>query len=275
MKKISILSATILALILIFSSGCEDEKSGANGRLVIKITDAPFPFELISEANVTITKIEARIADKGDEHPYVVLSTDTMSFNLMDLRNGITAELAEIEIESGTYDLIRLYTGDASIVTSEGEVFDMKVPSGPQTGIKLFIEPALRIDGGLTEELILDFDLSRSFVLKGNAYTPAGIKGFNFKPVIRVINSSTTGRVEGMVKDTASVVVGNASVWVENDTVVATTFSDTTGYYNIIGIPTGMYTIFCTKENYDTVYQDLVIIEANRTTKNFVLTPKQ
>lgn len=272
MKKIRLLASFILIGILMLAWGCE-ESTSKNGRLVLKITDAPFPMELISEANVTITKIEARKADSGDEHPFVVLSTDTVTINLMELRNGITAELADIELESGTYDLIRLYTGDASIVTITGEVYDMKVPSGPQTGIKLFIKPALRIEGGITEEMVLDFDLAKSFVLKGNAYTPAGIKGFNFKPVIRVINSSTTGRVEGMVRDTASVVVGNASVWVENDTVVATTYSDTTGYYNIIGIPTGMYKIYCTKQDYDTVSLDLVIIEANRTTKNFTITP--
>lgn len=272
MKALRFVLPIAVFLIIIFAGGCE--KSTSSGRLILKITDAPFPIDIISEANVTITRIEARKKDSNDDSQFVLISNDTLGFNLVDLMNGVTGELADIEIDAGTYDLIRLYTGDASVVLNSGEVFDLKIPSGPQTGIKLFIRPALRIEGGLTEELILDFDLSKSFVMKGNAFTPAGIKGFNFKPVVRVINSSTTGRVEGEVVDTLSNPVKNASVWIEKDTVFASTFSDTTGYYNIIGIPSGMYRIFCTAQDFDTVFSDLVIIEGNRTTRNFKLTPR-
>jgi len=61
---------------------------------------------------------------------------------------------------------------------------------------------------------------------------------------------------------------------VEQDSVIASAFSDVTGYYNIIGLATGIYSLFATKENFDTVRSDIVIIAGNRTTRNFTLTPK-
>ena len=43
----------------------------------------------------------------------------------------------------------------------------MKVPSGEQTGIKVFIDPGIHVEGGISAELLLDFDLSKSFVMRG------------------------------------------------------------------------------------------------------------
>ncbi|MFN2380344.1 MAG: DUF4382 domain-containing protein [Bacteroidales bacterium] len=266
-----LLSAIAIAALLI--TGCD--KSSDSGRLVIKLTDAPFPIEMISEANVTITKIEARRTDIEDEqYPFILLSDIEATFNLLDLQNGVTATLLDMEIESGTYDLIRLYTGDASVVMTNGDVYEMKVPSGPQTGIKLKIDPPLEIAGGLSEELILDFDLSKSFVMKGNYATPAGILGFNFKPVIRVANSATAGRIAGHVTDTASVVLENAEVWIAQDTVVATAFTDEAGFYSIIGIPAGDYYLSAYTAGFDTLTTDITVTAGNLKVADLKLTPE-
>ncbi|MCA1758019.1 MAG: hypothetical protein LC649_11235 [Bacteroidales bacterium] len=73
-----LLSAIAIAALLI--TGCD--KSSDSGRLVIKLTDAPFPIEMISEANVTITKIEARRTDIEDEqYPFILLSDIEATFN--------------------------------------------------------------------------------------------------------------------------------------------------------------------------------------------------
>ncbi|MDX2415029.1 MAG: carboxypeptidase-like regulatory domain-containing protein, partial [Bacteroidales bacterium] len=137
------------------------------------------------------------------------------------------------------------------------------------------IDPDLRIVGGLTTELLLDFNLDKSFVLKGNINTPAGIKGFNFKPVIRAVNNSTAGLVQGIVKNTASAVLPNAQVWIAADTTISTAYTDSAGFYALPGIPEGFYSMYATKENYDTVMiGDVEIVAANLTIKDFELTPK-
>lgn len=249
----------------------------------ISITDDPFPIEYVEEANVRITKIEIREKDDHDGYgqeedngyPFMVVLEDTLYYDLLKLRNGATADILSLDIPVGSYDLLRVYVDEASIVVKDHGTFDMKVPSGEQTGIKIFIEPALEIQSGLTSDLLLDFNLEKSFVLKGNMNSPAGIRGFNFKPVIRAVNESFAGTVKGTVTDTASVALKDASVWIMADTTVSTAYTDTTGYYALPGIPAGTYSLYATKDNYDTVmYSDVEVKAANYTEKDFELTPK-
>jgi hypothetical protein len=268
-----ILSAILCAVIM----GCEKKPGfSGTGTLVVSITDAPLNLAYVEEAKVTIVKIEARHQNDDEGYPFVTLMEDTVEVDLMDLRNGITQQLIETEVPAGEYDLLRLYVDHASIKIKDHGEFDMKVPSGAQTGIKIFIEPALSVQGALTSELLLDMDISRSFVMKGNMDTPAGIKGFNFKPVVRAVNNTTAGRIQGMVSDTGSVVLEDAEVWLETDSVIASTRTDSTGYYALIGIQAGTYAIYATKEGYDTVaYPDIKILAGTATTQDFVLTPKE
>lgn len=272
MKKIIVFAG---AIALLFSACTKSEND--TGRLVVKVTDDPFNISFVESATVTITKIELKKAGfnhNPGENPFIVLSEDTITLDLINLRNGITEELLNLDIPAGTYDQVRLYVDNAGLkIREQNSPFHCKVPSGPQTGIKIFIRPALVVEGGLTSELLLDFDLSRSFVMLGDLRHHMGVNGFIFKPVIRAINSSTAGRVEGFVSDTLKVRIPNAKVWLAQDTVIATAFTDSLGYYAMIGIPAGTYSISAAKENYDTVnIKDIKVIAANRTLVNFSLT---
>ena len=278
MKNMKLLLGILSVLTLLFAAGCQDldsvQDTDQKGHLVIKITDAPFPIDMIDSAMVTITKIEMRKKSEGEElgYPYITVLEEPVEFNLLDLRNGITAELVDMEIEPGNYDLIRLYVEEASLTVKEGETYNMKVPSGSQTGIKMFMKPDLHVAGGLTTEVLLDFNIEKSFILKGNTKSPAGIKGFNFKPVIRAVNITTAGTIEGMVtnSDTA---LHAASVWIAQDTVITSAFTDTVGYYAMPGIPAGLYTMSATLEGFDTViFEGVEIIEGNLSVQDFILT---
>ena len=56
---------------------------------------------------------------------------------------------------------------------------------------------------------------------------------------------------------------------------MATAFAATTGHYAFIGVPSGTYSTFATKENYDTVsFSDIKVVSGNRTIQNFILTKK-
>lgn len=276
MKKV--LFTVFAALLMIFSTGCNKSyNSNETGQLVIKVTDAPFPVDNIESATVTITKVEIRKAGDGvpDGNPFIVLLEDTISFNLLELRNGVLEELLNMEIPEGKYNLLRLYVEEASLKIKDGETYKVKVPSGQQTGIKIFVRPEFSVTGGLTSELLLDFDLARSFQMIGSFNNPRGINGFIFKPVIRAVNYSTAGRIEGIVTDTSDVKIKNAQVWVKQDSVITESYTDTLGFYAFIGMPAGTYSVFATKESYDTVsYSDIKVVEGNRTICDFVLTKK-
>ena len=264
-----------VSLVFIAASCNKPMNSDDNGRLMIKVTDGPFDISNIESATVTINKVEIKkVGDCiSDGSSWVILSEDAVTLDLIDLRNGVTETLIDIEVPAGEYDMLRLYVDEAGLTVKEIESpFIVKVPSGSQTGIKIHVDPALEVSGALTEELLLDIDLSRSFVLRGNMDNN---NGFIFKPVIRAANLSTAGRIEGTVTDDSEVAIAGVEVSImQEETVVATATSDEQGYYAIIGVPAGTYTITAVKEGYETVTIDDMIIKAgNKLVQDFTLTP--
>jgi hypothetical protein len=275
--KFFIVLSLIIALILL---GCEKGMDNSDtGILSIKLTDSPFPINLVEKATVKINKIEIRGDQPESEgNPFLVLSEEEFTYNLLELQNGITADLVEVKVPVGDYNLVRLYVDSAGIKLKDQTDYNLKVPSGEQTGIKIFMEPAITVVGGLTTELVLDFDVSQSFVVQGNPYTPAGIKGFIFKPVIRAANESTTGSITGKIIDntnnTSPVALAEAQVWIETDETDDnnySTFSDENGLYKLSFIPEGIYTINASKKTteveYDTVSVENVEVVAGNNTQ--------
>lgn len=258
----------------VFVTACDDSSSkDATGKLKLELTDAPFPTDLVAEANVTIDKIEIRKSGESEGNPFVLLSEEERTFNLLTLSNGVTANLVDMDIEVGSYDLIRLYVANAEIVLKDGTKYDLKVPSGAQTGIKIFIDPSIEIAGGLTAELLLDFNVSKSFVVQGNPNTPAGINGFIFKPTIKASNLSTAGRLVGTVFGAADAGLEGAEVSViAADTVYTATFTNENGEYTVLGIDAGTYNVEYAKEGFESaLVEGIVITAANQTTQDVTL----
>lgn len=286
MKK-SILYAITLVAILMYSS-CESDDSNTSteetGKLTVSLTDAPFPYDLVAEANVTVFKVDARLVgeDKDDEVEeeneggFITLMEDEIGVNLLELTNGTTELLADIEVPVGTYDLVRVYVKGVNVILTDGRVFDLKVPSSEQTGIKVFIKPGLTVNGGLSSDLLLDFDVSRSFVAKGNINSVNGINGFNFKPVIKASNLSTAGtlfgNVSSLMEEETTLLEGAQISIIAADTLNTTGFTDGEGNYKIMGLEAGMYKILAELEGYipsDTL--EVSISAANLTQQDFVL----
>lgn len=215
----------LLAAVLLFAlvAGCDTvgEDSGNTANLSVAITDAPFPFELVREANVTISGISA----ESDTEGRIELTDDDITLNLLDLVGGVTALLADdIEVPPGVYNKILLNVTDASIELTDGQSFDMKVPSGR---IQVLIG-ARELSAGDVATALLDFDVSQSFVVQGNPNTPAGIKGFIFKPVVRSIGflkedddderAELQGRIEAVGAD--YIEVGGNRFFIDENTEI-------------------------------------------------------
>lgn len=289
-------------IILLFASltvfmSCSDgdDNSSDMGKLTVQITDAPFPHDLVAEVNVTIFKIEARNKGKEmemdemqvdsensdeemDHTPFITLMEEEIEMNLLELTNGVTETLVNTDVPVGTYDLFRVYVKGISIVLTDGTPFELKVPSGEQTGIKVFIKPGLVVSGGLSADLLLDFDVSKSFIPKGNRKDFSGITGFNFKPVIKACNKSTAGTLSGLIYTTQEEnQVGLEGAQVEvyaADTLNTTTFSDVTGAYTVLGLTAGSYDVVVELDGYEMqTAEDVGISAANKTTVDFELKP--
>lgn len=269
-----IISALLISIIF---TQCSDGDSNT-GRINVLLTDAPFPTDLVDEANVTITKIEARQSgSEEEESSFVTLyeGEGSSPINLLDLTNGVTANIVDAEVPVGSYDLVRVYVTEASVLLKDGNSYDLKVPSGAQTGIKIFVKPAIEVAGGLTADLILDFDVSRSFVPRGPLNSP---NGFIFKPVIKASNESVAGSLGGIITaidpDTQEVLPADGatvSVYAA-DTFNTSTVADLEGNYGILGLDAGLYDITAEYDGFDAVtVEDVEIVVANRTTQDIQL----
>jgi len=252
------------------------------GKIAITLTDAPFPHSLVSEANVTIFKIDARLKSESEtienesNSPFQVLFEGETKVNLLELTNGVTKSFGETEVVGGSYDLVRVFVKDANVELTDGRIFDLKVPSGEQTGIKIFIKPELIVSGGLTSELLLDFDVSQSFIAKGSTNNVSEIKGFSFKPVIKASNMSVSGSLSGKV----STSINESEMSLEGaqlsvmaaDTLNTTTFTDASGEYMVQGLRAGTYEVIAELDGYETQSTDEVnIVPGNETIQDFNL----
>ena len=280
--RTKIFSSLFAVMTLFFVSCSDDEGNGGNpqgtGTLSVQLTDAPFPYELVAEANVTVYKVEARRVSEDDDDdaltvsPYITLMEEEIETNLLELTNGLTLQLAEIEVPVGTYDQVRVYVKGVNVVLTDGTVYDLKVPSGDSSGIKVFIDPGITVVGGLSSDLLLDFDVSRSFVAKGNL----DVNGFNFKPVIKASNLSTAGTLAGNVstiEEETQIGLFGAQVSVfAADTLNTTSFTDPDGNYTILGLEAGTYEVVSEFDGFiasDTL--EVQINAANVTTQDFIL----
>ena len=292
MKQLRMIFTGIFLSILIVT-GCNTDDnipSGSKGRLNVHLTDSPYPIGLIKNAYVTVNKLEIRkqldSTTGDDEESFIVVSEAEMKIDLLKLTNGITKQIAGIDLEAGTYNQIRLHVVDATVVLTNGTEYNLKVPSGSSSGLKIKFEPAIEILEGETSDVLLDFDVSRSFVVKG--IVGKHINGFNFKPVVRGVFLGHAGRVEGNVSDVFGNRLENAMIklWVpgnleshemidgetNDDELQVTSFTDTEGNYKLIGIPAGKYSISCESDGYlGEIVTNVIVVSGKAFTLDFKL----
>ena len=283
MKTYSYVLFALFSGILLFI-GCSEYGNELQyvkeGKISVKLTDAPFPYDFIDEANVTIYKIETRAKNMDesqgdqDDSNFEVLYEGEQIVNLLTLTNGVTMAMGEAEVPVGSYDLVRVYIKEGSVVLKDGTTFDLKVPSGEETGIKVFVNPAIEVFSSLSSDLLLDIDVSKSFIAQGNIESMSGITGFNFKPVIRASNmsiaGSLTGRVTALVEDVETGLEGvQISIW-EGEEHITSTLTDESGNYMVLGLDEGTYTILAEAMEYaPNTKEDVAILAANKTILDF------
>lgn len=180
-RTLTIMAAGLLAVAI---TACDSSDVSSTANISVRLTDMPFPFDDADSANVTIQRVE--LIGDDDSTSAFVLSDSVQAFNLLDLQNGVTARLASEDVPIGNYSQLRIIVAeDASVVMKDSASYDLKIPSGSQTGIKLNL-PEVELSEADSVDVVVDFNVEESFVVRGNPATVKDITGFIFKPVLKV-----------------------------------------------------------------------------------------
>jgi hypothetical protein len=257
--------------------GCEDEDL-ATGRLLLVIGDAPFPLEMISAAEITIGSVSVRSSSNEGER-WESMPAHGGTFDLLSLRNGITTELAAFDLPAGEVDQIRLQILSGHVQLTDGRSFDLKVPSGMSSGLKVFPAPPIVVAGGLTTDVLLDVDLARSFrSIPAAPRKTDDIRTFHFNPSLRVANLTTSGSVAGFVYSTEGtdeldddVPLGGVAVEAypldspefDSGTDGADALTESNGLYRILGLRAGRWAIVARPASHATDSTVVEIVPGN------------
>jgi hypothetical protein len=126
----------------------------------VLLTDAPGDFEKVF---VNIVSVEIESAEAG----WQTLTEQPQKFDLLTLRNDVTAALGGATLEPGIYGQLRLIVDEASVVVG-GVESPLAIASGAQTGIKIPLDQAL--EANTTYSLTLDYDAAKSVKTTGQGY---------------------------------------------------------------------------------------------------------
>ncbi|MBF0297551.1 MAG: DUF4382 domain-containing protein [Oligoflexia bacterium] len=276
MKKnwIIVLIVAFLSM-MILSVGCKKNNNETESppKLILKLTDAPFPLDYFETVEVTISRIEMHKSSDNDTN-FEIMLNEAKTFNLLDLRGGVTQNLVNKEIPKGTYTKIRMIVDGGRVVLKDGREFNLKVPSGAQTGIKIQLDPALEVSTKLSYELILDFDISKSFKVQGGQNKISDINGFIFSPVIKVANESVSGRISGNILSDSCTAIDNLDNQPLNNAfvsainadglVIATNATNESGSFALIGLKPGTYNVLVEKDDFENQYiENVQVVVAN------------
>ncbi|MBK7529498.1 MAG: DUF4382 domain-containing protein [Piscinibacter sp.] len=213
------------------------------GTLRVALTDAPSCG--FDEVNVTVEKVRVHrsstAADADAGWSEVVLNP-ARRVNLLDLTNGVLAELGQTELPAGIYTQLRLQlasngsTGPYanSVVPTGGTETPLDTPSAQQSGLKMNVN--LTVAANELADVVLDFDACKSVVTRGASGR------YNLKPVVTVLPRV---RLDGLVAEgmvAPAIALPTTTVSLQNAGVpVRSTVPDASGRFVLYPVPAGTY----------------------------------
>lgn len=253
----------LVGLLALASAGCHGHKNSSGpstptqGELAVLLTDAPFPHDSLQAVRVRLDRIAI---GAGEAAPIVLYEGEALEFELTSLRNGVIVDLVRQSLPVGHYNRLHLHVLDAELSLSDGRQFlssagSLLLPEAGPDGLTIALDGDLHIQGGKWSRLLLDIDLTRSFLPVDGEIADA--TAFSFEPVFYAVMPGQSAEVRGVIADYDEEgiphPVGSASVYFlplgssDLAQAVASTCTDPDGGYCQLGLPPNAYTVVATK----------------------------
>lgn len=167
--------------------------------------DAPLAPGSVKSVDIFVVRIDAKTEEPTDDDAaaetedseaaqggWKTVAEPNAVFDLMKLADGANTFLGDAQVAAGSYSGFRLIIdpakssvtlNDAANTVIGGEsITGLKFPSAAKTGIKIKLgDGPVEVKEGETSTLVVKFDVSQSFVVRGNSIDQNGLL---FKPVI-------------------------------------------------------------------------------------------
>lgn len=231
----------------------------AEGHLALLVTDAPFPFEHVLSASVTLDHIAIDAGPDSTGTCRAIYDGAPRTIELSQLRNGKVLHLADGLLPTGTYRRLFVHLTEARLELDSGEVFSsadgtLGMPAMQTQGCDLALDMPIVIEDDHWSRLLLDFDLARSFVPQA---TILGGQSWRLEPLVHLVRPGQCGEIRGLVMapdplggelgvsdaTISFVPAGAESV----ELAFATTSSDAAGSFTQLGLPPGAYDVHVQK----------------------------
>ncbi|MEK6243839.1 MAG: DUF4382 domain-containing protein [Pseudomonadota bacterium] len=216
-----------------------------SGTLGVSLTDSPScGFDAVYVTVVKVRVHQSSSASDNDAGWTDITLTPARKINLLSLTNGALEALGETPLAAGHYTQLRLVLdpntgpGLANSVVLSGTTAQIALvtPSAVQSGIKLINQ--FDVAAGQRVDLLLDFDVCKSIVTRGNGT-------YALKPVITVIPFVLNG-INGFV-DLALLGSGVMVTAQQNGVIVQSTAPNTTtGEFFLARLAPGNYDVVLT-----------------------------
>lgn len=230
--KLTTLNMIAAAGLTIGLSACDSGSSPSTGTLSLGVTDAPVDMadKVVVEFSGVEIKPQNGSAITFDFTDKCALDPTLCQIDLLSLTNGISEQLLDGEIvPAGEYNWVRLMVNaepnviDSYIVIA-GSQFELRIPSGAETGLKL--NNGFTVPANGEASFTVDFDLRKS------VHDPVGTTDYILRPTLRMVDNTKTGTLTGSVDPSfyESGTTCNGSVYVFDATVLTPDDEDGEGF---------------------------------------------
>lgn len=227
---------------------CSDDDSQQTYPYSVRLTDAPGPYDAVY---IDIQGIEIT----GNNGSNVLVNTNAGIYDLLELSSGVETTLSNDVLYASKVNQVRLILGPENSIVKDGVTYPLDTPSAQQSGLKLLVNQTLLPE--TQNSILIDFDANKSIVVNGDGT-------YSLKPVLRTIDLSTTGTVEGTISIPGT--IASVEMMASTGETYYTNVKDD-GYFKLLGLPAGTYTLTITPVSpFFPSIENNVIIEVGNTT---------